>query len=144
MRKALAPANRLWWSNIVESLSSWKGISMHKRKSRNVSKYQFTLYLFSNVINTKSSKSVIYIKLQAIRVCTRNAWWCHDMEILGALLALCKGNSLVNSSPPGQNGCHFADDNFRCIFVNENFCILIKISLKFAPKGTMENNHALV
>ena len=26
-----------------------------------------------------------------------------------------------NSSPPGQNGRHFTDDNFRCIFVNEKF-----------------------
>ena len=33
----------------------------------------------------------------------------------------------VNSSPPGQNGYHFVDDIFRCIFVNENFCILIEI-----------------
>ena len=41
----------------------------------------------------------------------------------------------INSSPPGQNGCHFADNIFRCIFVNEKFCILIKISLKFVPKG---------
>ena len=24
---------------------------------------------------------------------------------------------------PGQNGCHFADDLFRCIFVYEKFCI---------------------
>ena len=31
---------------------------------------------------------------------------------------------LVNSSPPGQNGRHFAGDIFRCIFVNETFCIL--------------------
>ena len=30
----------------------------------------------------------------------------------------------VNSSPPGQNGRHFADDVFRCIFLNEKFCIL--------------------
>ena len=37
----------------------------------------------------------------------------------------------LNSSPPGQNGRHFADDIFRCIFVNGMFCILIKISLKF-------------
>ena len=44
----------------------------------------------------------------------------------------------VNSSPPGQNGHHFADNIFRCIFVNENFCILIKISLKFVPKGPFE------
>ena len=31
-----------------------------------------------------------------------------------------------------------------CIFVNEKFCILIKISLKFVPKGPIDNNQALV
>ena len=43
-----------------------------------------------------------------------------------------------------QNGRHFTDDIFRCIFVNEKFCILIKISLKFVPKGPTDNNPALV
>ena len=43
------------------------------------------------------------------------------------------GRTVVNSSPPGQIGRHFEDDIFRCIFVNEKFCILIKISLKFIP-----------
>ena len=28
--------------------------------------------------------------------------------------------SWTNSSPPGQNGRHFADDIFECIFMNEN------------------------
>ena len=37
-----------------------------------------------------------------------------------------------------------ADDIFRCIFVNEKFIILIKISLKFVPKGPIDNNAALV
>ena len=50
----------------------------------------------------------------------------------------------VNSSPPGQNVRHFADDIFRCIFMNEKFCILIKISLKFVPTGPIDNNPALV
>ena len=49
-----------------------------------------------------------------------------------------------NSSLPGQNGCHLAEDVFRCIFVNEKFCISIKISLKFLPKGPIDNNWALV
>ena len=35
---------------------------------------------------------------------------------------------MFNSSPPGQNGHHFADDIFKCIFVNEKVCILIQIS----------------
>ena len=29
-------------------------------------------------------------------------------------------------------------------FVNEKFCILIKISLKFVPEGPIDNNPALV
>ena len=37
-----------------------------------------------------------------------------------------------------------ADDLFKCIFVNEKFCSLIKISLKFVPKGPINNNQALV
>ena len=44
---------------------------------------------------------------------------------------------------PGQNGRHFADDIFRCIFVNEFFFILITISLKFVRKGPIDNNPAL-
>ena len=39
---------------------------------------------------------------------------------------------------------NFADDIFRCIFVNENFCILINIALKFVPKGPIDNNPALL
>ena len=46
--------------------------------------------------------------------------------------------------PPGQNGRHFADDIFRCIFMNEKFCILIKMSLKFVPKGPVDINPVLI
>ena len=37
-----------------------------------------------------------------------------------------------------QNGRHFPDAIFQCIFLNENIWISIKISLKFVPKGTTE------
>ena len=37
---------------------------------------------------------------------------------------------IVNSFLPGQNGRHFADDVFKCIFLNKKFCILMQISLK--------------
>ena len=46
----------------------------------------------------------------------------------------------VNSSRKGQNVRHFADDTFKCIFVNEKFCIL----MTFVPKGKIDNNQALV
>ena len=44
----------------------------------------------------------------------------------------------------GEDGHHLADDIFKCIFVNEKFCISIKISLNFVPKGPIDNNAALV
>ena len=37
-----------------------------------------------------------------------------------------------------------ADDYFKCIFLNEKLHILIQISLKFVPKGPIDNNPALV
>ena len=49
-----------------------------------------------------------------------------------------------NSSPPGQDGRHFAHDIFRCIFLNEKFCILNLISMNFVPKGLMDNKLSLV
>ena len=38
----------------------------------------------------------------------------------------------------------FADDVFKCIFLNENGWILIKISLKCVPKGPINNIPAFV
>ena len=49
-----------------------------------------------------------------------------------------------NSSHPRQNGSHFAGDILRSIFVNENDCISIQISLQFVPKGPIDNNPALI
>ena len=45
---------------------------------------------------------------------------------------------------PRQNGRHFPDDIFNCIFLNENVWISNKISLKFVPKGQINNIPALV
>ena len=50
--------------------------------------------------------------------------------------------SLLTHFPPGQNSRRFAEDIFRCIFFNENIHILITISLKFVPKGPVDNNPA--
>ena len=49
-----------------------------------------------------------------------------------------------NTLRPRQNGRRFADDTFKCIFLNENVRISLKISLKFVPKGPINNNPALV
>ena len=50
----------------------------------------------------------------------------------------------VNTLRPRQNGRHFADDIFKCIFLNEIVWISIEISLKFVRKGSINNIPALV
>ena len=57
----------------------------------------------------------------------------------------CHGSLVLNITlRPRQNGRLFADDTFKCIFLNENIRILIKISLRFVPKGLINNIPALV
>ena len=45
---------------------------------------------------------------------------------------------------PRQNGRRFADNVFKCIILNENVWISLKISVKFVPKVPINNIHALV
>ena len=52
--------------------------------------------------------------------------------------------SNFNTLRPRRNRCHFAVDMFKCIFVYENVLIAIRISLKFIPKGPINNIPALV
>ena len=50
----------------------------------------------------------------------------------------------VNTLRPSQDGRHFPDDVYKCIFLDENVRISIKISLKLVPKVPINNNPALV
>ena len=50
----------------------------------------------------------------------------------------------INTLRSRQDGRHFPDDSFRCIFLNENERYLIQISLKFVPKIPINNTPALV
>ena len=42
----------------------------------------------------------------------------------------------ISTLRPRQNRCHFADAIFKCVFLNENAWIALKISLKFVPAIT--------
>ena len=55
-------------------------------------------------------------------------------------------NSIIStkSFSPGQNDRRFAYVFFSDVFFNVNIRILIEISLKFVPKGLIENKPALV
>ena len=50
----------------------------------------------------------------------------------------------INTLRPRQNGHHFPHDIYKCIFMNENKWISIKISLKFVPKDLINNIVSLV
>ena len=54
----------------------------------------------------------------------------------------CRQN--LNILRPRQNGRHFPDAILKCIFFNENVWIFVTISLKFVPKGPINNIPALV
>ena len=45
---------------------------------------------------------------------------------------------------PRQNGRYLPDDIFKGIFLNENVSIFIQISLKFVPRGPINNIPAFV
>ena len=82
---------------------------------------------------------------------SNNWWWismihfrCRDKDGLAQNCSISKvlGNERPPSSTepymfitlkPRQNGRHFADDTFKCIFLNEDIRISFKISLKFVP-----------
>ena len=46
--------------------------------------------------------------------------------------------------PVNKMAAFFADGIFACIFMNEKFCISFRISLKFVPRGPIDNKSALV
>ena len=52
--------------------------------------------------------------------------------------------SLFNTLRPRLNRRPFADDIFKCIFLNENEWVLPRISLKFIPKVRINNIQSLV
>ena len=69
------------------------------------------------------------------------------MYIDGHAWVLCRqtvGTWRVNTLRLRQNKRHFADDTFKCIFLNEYDRISIQTSLKFVPKGSINNIPSLV
>ena len=67
-------------------------------------------------------------------------WWDVSISSVKPSVTCHIPISSVNSSPPEQNGCHFANN----IFLTENGKILIQFSLKFVPKSPIGNKSTLV
>ena len=70
--------------------------------------------------------------------------WFQELFSKGGMLIKVFCNCLsINTLSPKQNGCHFADNSFKCIYLIERVCILIHITL-FVPEGRIHNKSALV
>ena len=66
-------------------------------------------------------------------------YWCQETRWVAGT-----DKEAVNTLRPRQDGRHFPDDSFKWIFLNENVWISIEVSLKFVPKGSINNFPALV
>ena len=92
--------------------------------------------LFCLVNYTDAIWMVVYfIPLDSLLLCCLSWKWRHFLSHVFVA---------INTLRPRRNEQHFADDIFKCIFFNEIVWILIKISLKFVPKGPINNIPALV
>ena len=72
--------------------------------------------------------------------CLFSRWWSDVLH----QSRMRSGQHEFNTLRPLWNGRHFPDDIFKCIFLNGNVWISIKISLKFIPRGPINNMPALV
>ena len=90
------------------------------------------------------------MKIETVLYKLVHIYYCTSAHILSYIILTyliemaSRASYFLNTLRPGQNGRHFADNIFKCIFLNENVWIPIKISLKFFPKGPINNIPALV
>ena len=117
------PMNHVLWT-MIGSLSYWLVMISVVISSFRSDKHSpsFSFGLVIRLIMIKLTRTVIF-------------HFFHLSVQLGAVPIILCPNALRLS----QNGHHFADNPFKCIFVNENEWILINISLKFVPKGSITN-----
>ena len=99
--------------------------------------HQGPLDLYSVIDSLRSSDAISCHRCLTWITADSSSSWTYFSEIEDKYC-------LLNSSLPGQNGRHFADDIFKCIFLNEDISTSIKFSLNFVPKGSIHNIPALV
>ena len=93
---------------------------------------------YDNITTTKQSttKLCTYIMSYTVLIII------HKTAVTPFLLE--SPQSRINTLRPRQNGRHFVDDVFKCVFLNSNVWISRKISLKFVPKSPINNIPSLV
>ena len=119
----------------------------------NFNKNTTTIFIQENKLVNDIWKMVVILSLSSICSMPRNAdvfvfmsTWHHKLcanNPFNTHLAWWHGKEF-NILRPRQNGRHFPDDTFKWIFLNENVWISLNISLKFVPRGSINNIPTLV
>ena len=127
--------NCIDWPNIntmMKTLFRHKG-TLSKERDMVV----FTAHLIQGKANKTMGNSVSISPEKTTK--NKQFFCCIDLSPYAVRRFRC-----LNTLRPRQNGRHFTDDIFKCIFLNENVWIAIEISLTFVPKGRINNIPALV
>ena len=95
--------------------------------------------IYTSLPFNKLSSGATHIRQRLMHWLILLAPWCLWYHIVPYIML-----KSLNTLRLRSNGRHFADNIFKCIFVNENVGILLKISLKFVPGVRISNIPALV
>ena len=122
------------------SLAFVRGIHWSPVNSPHKGPVTWKMYPFEDVIMGSDSHYALHDVVNPVGITNK----CH-------IGTSSQAPSVLNTLRPRQDGCHFRQDGrhfpdniFKCIFLNENLSIFIKISLKFVPNGPINNIPALV
>ena len=105
------------------------------------------IYMVCHILLTTSDFRNISLKLViiyeiSVKMQFNGTTLANDNTLIFNYLCL-MNHEMINTLKPRKNGHHFADDVFKCIFLNENVWILLQISLKFVPNGPINNISSL-
>ena len=122
---------------IVRNCVHYKYINYYMCLSRTVLRHEFAVALSAIALVLTIAEPSVATVLNAN---------CKSFESFLDIIWNHRGVSYIsfNTFRPRQNGCDFADDIFKCIFLNKIVRISIKISLDFVPKGRNNNIPAMV
>ena len=124
---------QIWWTynfDLIQILIKWSlPIFAHDTTAMLLCHMQKLLAMWWPVMELQIDESPMKFELSLKFICEMGA---------------CLPCFHLNTLRPRQNGRHFPDDIFKRIFLNQNVRIPINISLKFVPKGPINNIPALV
>ena len=116
-------------------ITSQLGLTLNSFGSPSATICFFCRYNSEN--GNKYSRRALWISFVWLSVYCKH--WFIYIICLPSMMRHESSTSRFNTLRPRQNGRHFPDDIFKCIFVNEKIGISIKISPQFMTEGPIKN-----